>query len=106
MIEFLDHNDNDVSVTKFLQFAHEPEHEVDFSGDEYEEEYEIGQIHDHDEANALMSNDQNIEKNARKKGKSGKNGKSKSKKPFGGPDEEVVFVEFLEHDPSRSHWLQ
>ena len=58
-----------------------------------------------------MSNNQEIEKNAKKRGKkkkkNGKNGK-KSKKPFGGPDEDVVFVEFLETSlPEQdAFWLQ
>ena len=45
--------------------------------------------------NDVMANDQDIEKNARKKGKKKKNSK-KSKKPFGGANEDVVFVEFLQ----------
>jgi len=48
--------------------------------------------------NDLMSNSQNIEKNAKKNGKK-KNGKRNSKKKLGGPNEDVVMVEFLESDP-------
>ena len=105
MIEFLETN-GDISVTKFLndesngfdEDDHEYENELEFSDDESSEndyEYE-----DYDE-NAIMSNDQNVEKNARKKGKKKKNKKNKSsKKPFGGTNEDVVFVEFLETSDS------
>ncbi len=85
MIQFLE--DNDISVTKFLEgYQHElgEYSEDEDSESEYEEDY----------GNYLMSNDQNVEKNARKKKKK-KNGK-KSKKSLGGPNEDVVFVEFLE----------
>ena len=54
-----------------------------------------------------MSNDQNVEKNAKRRGKKKKNGKkSKSKKPFGGANEDVVFVEFnLESNQDKLDWL-
>ena len=84
MIEFLEDN-GDISVTKFLQ---EHGYDHDFYSEEEESEF------DEDE-NALLSNSQDIEKNARKKGKKKKSRKSKS--PIqGGPGEDVVFVEFLE----------
>ena len=84
-----------------MQFhEHDHEQELDFSEDEDEES-------DWEDENALMSNDQSIEKNAKKRGKKKKNGKKKSKKPFGGPNEDVVFVEFLESDPTYgNYWLQ
>jgi len=98
MITFLE--DNDISVTKFLEGY---QHELgEYSEDEDSEfEYEDDYTH--------KSNDQNIEKNARKnKKKKKKNGK-KSKKSIGGPNEDVVFVEFLETQPSYDsydYWLQ
>ena len=100
MIEFLEADNGDISVTKFLDGRPEEEnfyHEGDdseYEGDEEDSEEEW----EHEDANTIMSNNQEIEKNAKKRGKKKKNGK-KSKKPFGGPNEDVVFVEFLETLP-------
>jgi|FrelakmetLWP11LW_1041352.scaffolds.fasta_scaffold63166_2 hypothetical protein len=50
-----------------------------------------------------MSNDQAIEKNAKKR-KNGKKNKGK-KKSLGGPNEDVVFVEFLDTKDVDDFWL-
>ena len=56
-----------------------------------------------EDENGILSNDQAIEKNAKKRGKKKKN-KSK-KKPFGNTNEDVVFVEFnLDHRPLRDEY--
>ena len=142
MIEFLEHDDNEISITKFLddnwnrplksddrqQFKRDTnwgasldedkdkEHKWDnhfqHSGHSHavdnDEEESESEEEDDEEANGILSNDQSIEKNAKKRGKKKK--KNKSKKPFGGTNEDVVFVEFnLEHQPHRSeydYWLQ
>ena len=99
MIEFLEADNGDISVTKFL---HEYEHALEDQHHYYEgEDSEDSEEWEYAGENTIMSNDQQIEKNAKKRGKKKKNGK-KSKKPFGGPNEDVVFVEFLETDP---FWL-
>jgi len=48
-----------------------------------------------------MSNDQSVEKNAKKNGK-----KNKGKKSIGGPNEDVVFVEYLDSRHVDDFWLQ
>jgi len=97
MIEFLEAaaDYNDVSVTKFLEDYHHHEEPAEYHDDYSEDEEEEEGDFDYDNENTIMSNDQSIEKNAKKRGKKKKNGK-KSKKPFGGLNEDVVFVEFLD----------
>ena len=104
MIEFLE--SNDVSVTKFLDEAYsetehvtEQHHGVVGSSETGEYEYEPDESDEH--ANTLMSNDQSVEKNAKKNGK-----KNKGKKSIGGPNEDVVFVEYLDSRHVEDFWLQ
>lgn len=107
MIEFLESQNGDISVTKFLNdspYPHIPEHphpdlDLTFSEDEEDDYNDSSDDEGYYDANDIMSNDQQIEKNAKKHKKSKKNKSKKSKKPFGGPDEDVVFVEFLEYMP-------
>ena len=119
MIEFLESRNGDISVTKFLDddspYPHMPEYphpdldlEHHYRHDHYYEGDEGEEYGEYEGENALLSNDQSIEKNAKKRGHK-KNKSKKSKKPFGGPNEDVVFVEFLESEPyghhGDEHWL-
>ena len=108
MIEFLESNNGDLSVTKFLD-GRPDQYENEASESEDEEDGMDSEELEYGDQNTIMPNSQEIEKNAKKRGKKKKkNGKKSSKKPFGGPDEDVVFVEFLETTlPEQdAFWLQ